>query len=286
MRATSPKTTTITPASVATPTGAPSVSSGSATTTPFLSTSKPASDYVSLFSGIGGLDLGLDRAGWACRVQVEKDPFRRRVLRRRWPEVAQHDDVRTFPRWWARQPVRRIRLVGGGFPCQPFSHSGLGLGVGDERWGWPWFIAAVDAVRESNGGGTWPSILVENVRGLLRDADAFGWILGDLSERGFDAEWSLVSACSVGAPHMRRRLLLVAHPAGLRRSGGGMAESVEAAGRHELAGSDRWDSDAGIRRVANGISERMERVSALGDAVVPAVAELIGRAILADTLDT
>ena len=294
-RDTSPRTTTTTPANGVTPTGAPSVSSGSPTTTRSLSTSKPEPDqnaYVSLFSGIGGLDLGLDRAGWVCAAQVEKDPYRRRVLRRRWPEVARHDDVRTFPRWWRDGPaVRRTAMVAGGFPCQPHSHSGLKLGVGDERWGWPWFIAAVDAVRDANGGA-WPIVLVENVRGLLRDADAFGWILGDLSDRGFDAEWSLVSACSVGAPHMRRRLLLVAHPAGLGWAGGGMAESVEAAGREKPAGGHRWDSDAGVVRVANGIPERMERVSALGDAVVPAVGELVGRAILRartlsiDTLDT
>jgi DNA (cytosine-5)-methyltransferase 1 len=229
--------------------------------------------YVSLFSGIGGLDLGLDRAGWKCAAQVERNPFRRTVLRRHWPEVPKHDDVRTFPRWWHERGAPPVDAVVGGFPCQPFSHSGKHLGVADERWGWPWFIDAVDVAGAE-------FILFENVRGLLRDAEAFRWILGDLSERGFDAEWSLVSACSVGAPHMRRRLFLVAHAAGSRWGGRGMAESLEATGWQEPTGGDRWDSDAGIRRVANGIPDRMERVTALGDAVVPRVAEVVGRAVI------
>lgn len=229
--------------------------------------------YVSLFSGIGGLDLGLDRAGMTCAAQVERDPFRREVLSRHWPEVPRHDDVRTAPDWLRRLGLRPVDLVAGGFPCQPFSHSGLHLGTADGRWGWPWFIDVVDAVRPR-----W--VLFENVRGLLRDREAFGWILGDLADRGFDAEWSLVSACAVGAPHMRRRLFLVAHLAGSGREGRGLAESWQQAGREELAGGDRWEPFGGVRRVADGLPERVERVSALGDAVVPAVAERVGRMIL------
>jgi DNA (cytosine-5)-methyltransferase 1 len=132
------------------------------------------------------------------------------------------NNVRTFPQWWQRTADGRpVTAVVGGFPCQPFSHSGKLLGVADERWGWPWFIDAVDTVRAS-------VVLVENVRGLLRDRQAFAWILDDLAERGFDAEWSLVSACSVGASHMRRRLFLVAYSAASGWRGGSLAEAGNA----------------------------------------------------------
>jgi DNA (cytosine-5)-methyltransferase 1 len=230
-------------------------------------------NYLSLFSGIGGLDLGLDRAGMTCVGQVEISRWCRRVLSRHWPEVPRHDDVRTAPRWWASQPRPTVDLVAGGFPCQPFSHSGKLLGVADERWGWPWFLDVVDALEA-------PWILFENVRGLLRDAEAFGRILGDLSDRGFDAQWSLVSACSVGAPHVRRRLFLLANAPGRGRGGRGLAESGEASGWPEPTGSGRWEFEPDVGRVAHGVPERVDRIRGLGNAVVPAVAEQVGRIIL------
>lgn len=269
---TSKTTRTSTAAPDAVASSVPSASHGSPTTTP----SSPTStlDYVSLFSGVGGLDLGLDRAGWCCLAQVEIDPYRRSVLSRHWPEVPRHDDVRTFPRWWRRIDRPPVHAVVGGFPCQPFSHTGRMLGVADQRWGWPWFIDAVDTVGAS-------VILFENVRGLLRDQQAFAWILADLAERGFDAQWSLVSACAVGAPHMRRRLFLVAHPAASGWAGWGVAESGESAGWQEPAGGGGWEPEPGVGRVAHGVPDRVDRVAALGDAVVPRVAELIGRRVLA-----
>jgi site-specific DNA-cytosine methylase len=107
----------------------------------------------------------------------------------------------------ASGPDPLFDLVAGGFPCQPFSKGGRRRGTADERWGWPWFRAVVRAVRPEY-------VLVENVAALLDDADAFGWMLGDLAEDGFDADWTVLSACALGAPHMRDRLFLVAYPAG------------------------------------------------------------------------
>ncbi len=90
-------------------------------------------NYLSLFSGIGGLDLGFDRAGMSCVGQVERDPFCQRVLAKHWPEVPRHDDVRTAPDWWLGTARPAVDVVVGGFPCQPFSTAGRRQGVADER---------------------------------------------------------------------------------------------------------------------------------------------------------
>jgi site-specific DNA-cytosine methylase len=160
-------------------------------------------NYLSLFSGIGGLDLGLDRAGMTCVGQVEINPFCRRVLAKHWPEVPRHDDVRTAPDWWVGLG-RTADLVAGGVPCQPFSTAGKREGVGDARWGWPWFWDVVCVVRPRY-------VLVENVAALVADRDAFGIILADLAAGGYDAEWDCIPAAAVGAPHRRDRVFLVAH---------------------------------------------------------------------------
>ncbi|MEU8050019.1 DNA cytosine methyltransferase [Micromonospora haikouensis] len=241
-------------------------------------------NVLSLFTGIGGLDLGLERAGMRVVGQVEIDRFCRSVLARHWPEVPCHDDVRTAPAWWGdgRAPVH---VVAGGFPCQPFSTAGRRRGVADQRWGWPWFYDVVRAVRPRY-------VLVENVAALLRDADAFGWLLGDLAALGFDAQWSVLPACAVGAPHVRERLFLVAHPHGEH----GPARLADPQGLETAVATldvpaGPWadpvhgflEAERRSRRVADGLPDRLEpaRVRALGNAVVPAVAEHVGRLIVA-----
>ncbi|MGX4657083.1 DNA cytosine methyltransferase [Micromonospora sp. SCSIO 07396] len=240
--------------------------------------------YLSLFSGIGGLDLGLDRAGWHCAGQVELDPFCRSVLTRHWPEVPKHDDVRTAVDWWTTRPRPPVRLVAGGFPCQPFSTAGLRRGTGDPRWGWPWFRNVVRAVRPDY-------VLVENVAALLDDADAFGWMLGDPAEDGFDADWTVLSACAVGAPHTRERLFVLAHANRLDGTPGlgtwqwppaVPPRDVRAgAWLHPIDGLMEAERRSG--RVADGLPDELEpaRVKGLGNAVVPAVGEFIGRMIAA-----
>ncbi|HXJ28694.1 MAG TPA: DNA cytosine methyltransferase, partial [Streptosporangiaceae bacterium] len=102
-------------------------------------------NVVTLFSGIEGLGLGLERAGMTIVGQVEIDPWCRQVLTRHWPEVPKHDDVRTAVEWWRSEPRPPVHVVAGGPPCQPFSHTGRGRGVADERWMWP---AMADTIRE------------------------------------------------------------------------------------------------------------------------------------------
>jgi DNA (cytosine-5)-methyltransferase 1 len=238
-------------------------------------------NYLSLFSGIGGLDLGLDRAGMTCVGQVELNTYCRTILDLHWPEVPKHDDVRTTPKWWSARPRPPVRLVAGGFPCQPFSTAGLRRGTGDPRWGWPWFRAVVRTVRPEY-------VLVENVAALLDDADAFGWMLGDLAEDGFDADWTVLSACSVGASHARERLFLVAYAPGAHREEPRQSATAVAKGR-QLAGAARgqawragWLPEPDLGRVAHGVPSRLvtKPLAGLGNAVVPPVGELIGGLIL------
>lgn len=238
-------------------------------------------NHLSTFSGVGGLELGMERAGVTTVGQVELDPYCREVLATHWPEVPRHDDVRTAPAWWLGEQRPRVDIVSGGFPCQPFSSLGLGRGTGDERWGWPWMADVVRAVRPRY-------VVVENVPRLLRDADAFGWVLGDLHELGFDAEWSIVPACAVGAPHPRERLFLVAYPQSVDGEQPLHLQAAVEAGRAGAgaaggdARADRWLPEPDVRRVADGVPKQLVApgLHALGNAVVPQVAELVGRLIV------
>jgi DNA (cytosine-5)-methyltransferase 1 len=267
-------------------------------------------NVLSLFSGIGGLELGLERAGMTVIGQVELDPYCRRVLAKHWPEVPRYDDVRTAVDWWLRcpecghpgrlgresrvwchslaccttrlVPVRPpVDVICGGYPCQPFSGAGAQRGSADERWGWPWFADVIRAIRPRY-------VVVENVAALLRDADAFGRMLGDLAELGFDAEWDVLSACAFGAPHTRERLFLVAHAVGelrptrlaekQRRLGPTPLRQVSD-GQHAWGRPALWvEAASASDRVADGTASRM--VAAGGNAVVPQVAEHIGRLIV------
>lgn len=232
-------------------------------------------NVLSLFSGIGGIEWGLERAGMTTVGQVELDPFCRRVLAKHWPEVPRHDDVRTAVEWWRSEPRPRVDVVCGGFPCQPFSVAGQQLGMADERWGWPWMESVIRGVRPRY-------VLVENVAALLRDAGAWGTVLADLHHIGFDAEWSIVTACSMGAPHRRRRVYCLAYPRGPRLQG-----VHEARGRINLQPTPQdvrrhWASEPDVARVADGIPRRLVRdpIHAYGNAVIPQISERIGAAVM------
>lgn len=236
-------------------------------------------NVLSLFAGIGGIDLGFERAGMRVVGQVELDPLRREVLARHWPGVPRHDNVETAVAWWGSRRRPPVDVVCGGFPCQPFSMSGRKRGVCDERWKWPAMRDVIRAVRPSY-------VVVENVPALVR-SEAFGVILGDLAGMRFDAEWSLLPACAVGFPHVRRRLFLVAVPGGLVRdprvaAAGERGEAVQPVGGRQYAA--RRDPHRLLpavpyhRRDLDGSAPGL--VAAAGDAVVPAVAEYVGRLVV------
>ena len=245
-----------------------------------------ALNVLSLFAGIGGLDLGLERAGMTTVGQVEIDPYCRRVLAKHWPEVPRHDDVRTAVRWWRSAGRPRVDVVAGGFPCQPFSvvRSDRRRGTGDHRWGWPWMADVVAECRPD-----W--VLIENVPGLLGNDEAFGWVLEDLAGLGFDGEWGVVSACTVGASHTRARLFIVAYSDRVARSLAGQRlvwpADLSPSGHADEGGDGRgsyWLAEPGVGRVADGVPARVDRLRALGNAVVPHVGERLGRMISDATL--
>lgn len=237
-------------------------------------------NVLSLFAGIGALELGLEHAGMTTVGQVEIDATCRRILARHWPKVPRHDDVRTTITWWESQPRPAVQVVAGGFPCQPFSTAGLRGGTTDERWGWPWMRDVVRAVRPSY-------VVVENVAALLADRAAFGWLLADLADLGFDAEWSVLSACAVGAPHTRDRLLLVAYTnSGDGTSGLGLGSirpgSLPEIRHRSRAWRDHVDRALAASRIDDRETDGLARqlVKAGGNAVVVPVAQAIGTLIV------
>jgi DNA (cytosine-5)-methyltransferase 1 len=222
----------------------------------------------SLFSGIGGLDLGLERAGMTVVWQSEIDPYASKVLAKHWPDVPNLGDITTID-WSTVEPVD---LICGGYPCQPFSLAGSRTGTGDHRHLWPFMLDAVRVLRPRY-------VLAENVPGHL--SLGFDRVLADLADLGFDAEWSTVSACSVGAPHTRARLFIVAHADPARPPNiQGRAAVTECTRQRAADGRGWWHVEPDVGRVADGIPSRVVRVGALGNAVVPQVAEFVGRRIM------
>lgn len=244
--------------------------------------SRATVNVLSLFSGIGGLDLGLERAGMTVVGQVEIDPFCQRVLAKHWPEVPRHDDVRTAIDWWRSESRPAVHAVAGGFPCQPGSQAGRRLGEKDPRWLWPAMAVTIAELSPA-----W--VIGENVPGLrTRGLVA---VLRDLRHLGYRARAGVVSACAVGAPHTRSRLFVLAHADGEGRCPWGVDPGWVAASPSQLqdgadpAGGGWWANEPGVGRVAYGIPARMDRVTALGNAVVPQVAEHVGQLILAADLE-
>lgn len=240
--------------------------------------------FGSLFAGIGGIDLGLERAGWRCAWQVEIDPFARRVLGKHWPDVIRFRDVREC----SARNLAAVDLIAGGFPCQDVSHAGKQRGLSGDRSGlWFEFRRVVCELRPR-------LVLVENVSALRRRG--FDVVLGDLATLGFDAEWESVRALDVGAPHQRERVFIVAHAAGDRRSIGRASLVPYQRNAHGLE-PHRHDARMGaafpagprsalvspepfVRRGTHGLSNRVDRVARLGNAVVPHIAEMIGRRLI------
>lgn len=163
--------------------------------------------YGSLFSGIGGIDLGFDRAGMECVWQVEIDDYATKVLEKHWPEVHREKDIREC----GKHNLESVDVIAGGFPCQDISYAGRGAGLDGERSGL--FFEAVRVVRELQPR----YVVLENVAALLtRGLDR---VLGTLAEIGYDAEWHCIPAAAVGAPHIRDRVFVLAYAESERHRG-------------------------------------------------------------------
>jgi len=176
----------------------------------------------SLFAGIGGFDLGLERAGMQGKWQVEIDSYCWKVLEKHWPHVRRYTDITTVD-WSTVEPVD---LVCGGFPCQPVSVAGKRKGTADERWFWPEFVRCIGVLRPRY-------ILIENVPGLLtaNDGLAFAEVLRDVAACGYDAEWDCIPLSAFGALHQRDRFFLVAYASSVRRSSSSNIHASHSSGR-------------------------------------------------------
>lgn len=156
----------------------------------------------SLFSGIGGLELGPERVGMDVRWQVEIDDGCREDLTAHWPDVKRYSDITGC----GAHNLEPVDLICGGPPCQPVSVAGKRKGDEDERWLWDEFYRIIREIRPR-----W--VVVENVPGLLSAGNGrlFAGILRDLAVSGYDAEWQVLSARAIGADHLRRRVFIVAY---------------------------------------------------------------------------
>jgi DNA (cytosine-5)-methyltransferase 1 len=238
-------------------------------------------NVLDLFSGIGGLSLGLERAGFRTAAFCEIDAYCRRVLARHWPGVPIYEDVRTVTADRLAADGVAVDAIAGGFPCQDISRAGLGAGMAGERSGlWSEYARLIGELRPEY-------VIVENVAALLeRGMDV---VCGDLARLGYDAEWSTISACSVGAPHMRQRVFIVAYPDSqhgrprVRHSSPRPYRPLQEVDGFESSRAGwraRMANPSALYGNADGSDFGMERNRAIGNAVVPKVAEIIGRAIL------
>jgi DNA (cytosine-5)-methyltransferase 1 len=216
---------------------------------------------LDLFSGIGGFSLGLERTGGFKTVAFcEIDPFCRRVLAKHWPDVRCYEDVREL----TADDVGGVDCITGGFPCQPFSTASAGRRVAPDLW--PAMLAVIRRVKPR-------IVILENVAELaLRRACA------ELD--GYNARPFRIGAHDVGADHERSRWWACAY-----------ADDKEQLHRRFHAEMARlqtvckgiWSAADYARaiRVPDGLPHRVDRLRALGNAVVPQIPEMIGRAILA-----
>lgn len=215
-------------------------------------------DVLDLFSGIGGFSLGLERAGMRTVAFCEIDPYCQAVLRKHWPDVPIHDDIRTL------EPPS-ADVVCGGFPCQPFSTASAGKrkGQADDRYLWPEMLRVVRQVRPA-----W--VVGENVAGIRELA--LEQVVSDLEGEGYEVATLDIPACAVGHDHRRSRYWFL----GYANSDG----QPERALNEEVAWLPGCGGDAGSMGKAYGLPTRMDRLRALGNSVVPQVVEVIGRAIM------
>lgn len=241
---------------------------------------------LDLFSGLGGFSLGLEKAGGFETVAFcEIEPFPRRVLAKHWPNVPVYEDVRELTADRLRADGIAVDVICGGFPCQDLSVANTAnpLGLAGARSGLFFQVARlVGELRPQH-------VILENVAALLDRG--LGDVLGALAALGYDAEWHCIPASHVGAPHRRDRIWILAHPSGTGREGSepfhrALERAAETFAKHDdpFAGA-RSALDGGFSSLRNvdGVPLVVERrrLKALGNAVVPQIPELIGRAILA-----
>lgn len=237
-----------------------------------------------LFSGIGGFSLAAEWMGWRTAWFSEIDPFASRILSHHWPDVPNLGDITAID----FTTVEPVDVLTAGFPCQPHSLAGKRQGSNDKRDLFDEIIRAAGVLRPQY-------IVLENVPGLFT-SDAgrfFGRVLGAVASLGYDAEWRVLSAADVGAPHRRERVWIVAHAniTGLEGSGEERSYTERCvasghAGPSRVGARGQWEVEPNVGRVVNGLPSRMDRLRCLGNAIVPQCAVEIFRSIDRQHTDT
>lgn len=226
--------------------------------------SKPARPLtvLDLFSGIGGFSLGLERAGMRTVAFCEIDEHCRAVLAKHWPAIPCYHDIRELD----PTDVGYVDIITGGFPCQPFSSASRGRkkGTNDDRWLWPEMRQIVAGIRPS-----W--VVCENAHDF--DGLGLGTMLSDLEVLDYQVLPFGVPACAVRLDHIRPRCWVVGHTDRKGQSNG--AQHAEVARMPGLGPVARGP------RGKNGLPSRMDRRRLIGNAVIPAIAEQIGKAFVA-----
>ena len=262
--------------------------------------------HLSLFSGIGGLDLAAEAAGFVTVGQCEWADYPTKVLEKHWPDVPRWRDIRTLTgeNFYERTGMRTVDVISGGFPCQPFSVAGKQKGRDDDRYLWPEMLRVIRELAPR-----W--VVGENVPGILRIAA--GEVVEDLERECYDVAVFDFEDAAVGARHRRERIAFVANAGHAKRKerqdheksgdrearckpsscGGDVADANSAGlqGRNgeklrECAGEriigtrsshtgggirtrGQWHVEPDVGRVADGIPDRVDRLKCLGNAVVP-----------------
>ena len=268
--------------------------------------------HLSLFSGIGGLDLAAEWAGFTTVGQCEFADYPTKVLEKHWPDVPRWRDVRTLTKesFYERTGLRTVDVISGGFPCQPFSVAGKQKGKGDDRYLWPEMLRVIRELRPN-------CVVGENVPGIIKIAA--GQVVKDLERAGYHVVVFNFEAAAVGAWHRRSRVFFTgladvadADGSGLQgrkqpetpdaAEGAGEQPSCAPAGEcseavydamcsgcagdaqwgqsQELADGRCWAAEPDVGRVAHGIPARVDRLKCLGNAVVPQQAYPIFKALM------
>jgi DNA (cytosine-5)-methyltransferase 1 len=224
----------------------------------------------SLFSGIGGLDLGLERSGLGKVIwNAEILPRCRKILKKHWPEAKQFINIKEV----TKESADSVDLLCGGFPCQDISRAGKQEGIaGSKSKLWKEYYRVIQELRPK-------LVIIENVSDLIRLGLAD--ILQDLAQIGYDAQWSCLSACTVGHTHTRERMFIIAYS---YEDGESALRIDEALSRMQEISNDirnEYQNSPLDLRVFDGIPKRLDRsrLEMCGNAVVVQCAELIGRAL-------
>jgi len=268
---------------------------------------------LDLFSGIGGFSYGLEKTGFQTVAFCEMDKYCKLVLQKHWKGIRIYNDVKEITKEKLEADgVELPEIITGGFPCQPFSIAGKQKGTNDDRHLWPEMFRIIKELKPR-----W--IIGENVRGIvnIQDGMVFETVCTDLESEGYEVQAFNIPAAGVGAPHRRERIWIVANSRRTLRQGSSIREKnenetrKEDADQHQRSSSSPepnvanasagrcasqktevstrgngiehqswWQSEPDVGRVAHGVPGRVHRLKALGNSIVPKIAEEIGKAII------